>query len=358
MKNKDFIVLFVLSLFFLGCKNEKSEPETKTDEEQVETVKIDPLEELKDVDNMLSQLAEKPQHYSAPSNKKTIVKGKSGTVIHVDPNRLETIDGSPLGENLDIELVEMVDMASLMFNNTQTVSNGEVIETGGAYYLNMTSDGKQLKMKAGKGIKVEYPILSEKDMEVFMGDRDSLGQVNWKPVQANFERKNIPKAKYPGENYVRVVYDNKPSESSKEALKKWKAQKKQNEEERKTYEAIEMMDFGLCNVDRFIDDPNPKIDIQYIVENKEFNGARVYAFFSDINSIISTPYWEGYEKIFLKDIPTGKEIKIIALANKDETPYVFEKTINSSKDKKVRIDFKETTLLAIKEKAKGLKGFE
>jgi len=356
MKNKKLILLIVLSAFFLGCNNEVEEL-NEQHEEEVKFVVINPMDELKDVDNLLSQLADKPQYYSTPSNSATIVKGEKGTVIHVDPNSLETVDGSPLGQNLDVELVEMVDMESLMFNNTQTVSNGEIIETGGAYYLNMTSDGKQLKMKAGKGVKVEFPIISKKDMEVFMGDRDSLGQVNWNATQKDFEPKKTPKAKYSGPTIIIANGMLDTMSLTGKELIEWEKQTKKNEQERKTYKAIDVMLFGLINVDRFLNDPSPKTNIELIVKSdNEITGARIYAIFSEVNALATASYWNGQKYVpSFNEVPVGKEVQLIAIAANGEKSYIFEKTINISENMSVQIDFQKTTQEEIKEIAKGLR---
>ena len=140
---KSILSLFIIAVIILtGCKaDSESEVENK------EPIKINPLDRLGQVDRLLSELSEKPQQFEVPSNRETEVFGAKGTLIHVDPNRLETIDGTPLGDKIQIELLEMTDNSNMLLNNTQTVSNGQILVTGGAYHLNMTSDEKQLKMK-------------------------------------------------------------------------------------------------------------------------------------------------------------------------------------------------------------------
>jgi hypothetical protein len=373
MRQKTIILSIVMVAILVSCNNEKDKK-----------VQINPLDELVQVDNLLSEIAEKPQKLTAPSDKETTVTGAKGTIVHVDPSRLETVDGSPLGDNIQIELLEMTDNSSMLLNNAQTVSNGQILATGGAYYLNMTSDGKQLKMKQGKGLEVEFPKLIEDEMELFLGERDSLGQINWIPTEDSFNPKNIDDAEEP-EKPVKKTYVEtktysemdlllgyiesdttvarksvKPEEVSEEEyqeyLKKkaeYEEQQKQIEYQRKTYETVELMNFGWINCDRFWNDPNPKTDIKLPVNNDSLSGARFYAVFKDINSIMTENYWKSRtDTAAFRNIPIGKELTIIAISAKDKTPYIFETTIKTETDKQVQIEFATTTQADIKEKMK------
>lgn len=355
MRQETLILLIVMVTILFSCNNE-----------QDKKVEINPLDQMAQVDNMLSEIAEKPQNLVAPSDKKTKVTGAKGTIIHVDPNTLETVDGSPLGDDIQIELLEMTDNSSLLLNNAPTVSNGKILVTGGAYYLNMTSDGKQLKLKQDKGLEVEFPKLTENEMGLFFGERDSLGSMNWMQAEQNFVSKDLeaPKEPKPKKTTKKETYseielilgyiDNKEVEPlTQEEIKEYERQKREYETASKTYESVELMNFGWINCDRFWDDPNPKTDIQLIVNNDSLTGARIYAVFKDINSIMTENYWKTRtDTARFRNIPVGKELTIIALSAKDETPYVFETTINTEIDKQVQIDFTATTQADIKEKMK------
>ena len=374
MRIKIFIQFIFLVITFLSCKNEAKDSSKK---EQVDYIKIKPLEQLKQTDKLLSQLSEKPQKFTTSSNKATIVTGKKGTVIHLDPTYLETADGSPLGDDIQIELLELTNKSNLILNNAQTTSNGQILVTGGAYYINILSNGKQLKIKQGEGIKVEFPKLTENEMELFLGERDSLGQTNWIRAKQNFNSKKIAEINKPKEPALnnaisaveilefdpeidsvippkKIERNQVSSEVYQEYLKELKKYEKRKKEiayQRKTYEAVRLINFGWINCDRFYEDPSPKTDIRLTVNNDSVKGARIFAVFKEINSIMTEHYWKGHEASF-RGIPKGKELKIIALTAKDETPYIFERTINTDSIKQVKIEFSETSQEEIKEKLK------
>jgi len=354
---KSILSLFIIAVIILtGCK-----ADSESDVENKEPIKINPLDRLEQVDKLLSELSKKPQQFEVSSNKETEVSGAKGTVIHVDPNRLETIDGSPLGENIQVELLEMTDNSSMLLNNTQTVSNGQILVTGGAYYLNMTSGGKQLKMKEGKGLEVQFPKLSEDEMGLFLGERDSLGQMNW--IQANqpFNEKKLDKPVKPKKkpkkkttDNIDAIFDyvdNYESTLTEEELKEYRQKLEEYDLAKQTYQAVELSSFGWINCDRFMNDQSPKINIELIVKNDSLSGARFYAIFSDIKSIMTGHYYNGMENpASFKNVPKGKDITIIAISVKNEKPYMFETKINTSEIDKVFIDLSATSKAAIEER--------
>ena len=375
MKQTILLISIVAAMILLGCKNEVGRQEQSEQDGQTEKLKIHPTDELRQVDELLSAIADAPQRFTAPSDKATKVRGTKGTLIHLEPGRLETVDGSPLGDSIEIELLEITDKSGLVLNNAQTVSNGQILVTGGAYYLNMTSGGKQLRIKRGKGIEVEFPKLTENEMELFLGERDSLGQINWIRTNAKFKTKAKSDAKKTeeanAEETTEAVLDSSAffgdsiaaqegtrREVSEEYLRKEKkyiALKKEIERQRKTYEAVELMNFGWINCDRFFYDPKPKTNIQLFVDNDWWTVAKVFVIFKDINGVMADIYWKGRKKPFVfRGIPVGSEVILIALSVKDETPYLFDETVHVEANQQVQIEFEETTRADIKKRIASL----
>jgi len=462
MKQKTSCVLLVITVLLFGCARQSDNNGEKETQGNAHTASIHPFEDFKRVHELLAEIAEKPEKITVASDKKTVVKGSKGTIIHVDPKLLETIDGSPIGKTIDIELLELTRKSDFLFHNTQTVSNDDILITGGAYYINMTSNGKQLRMKERQGLEVEFPKLSDEEMGLFLGVRDSAGLMNWIPAEQNFEPKpstdigqseirsnqkqqepygctfhlSIPhqqnfrlywqdaggavtlhemmrkrytpspklldyliknRSHYIAFRFnidtinrkiinVKAHPDNPTDIDSKEiikvlnempeltyqnlkhaglafsqthyelhvhlsqelinAVRKTASQEKQKQmnHHQETYKAIRLMNFGWINCDRFYNDPRPKTDIQIVVNDDSISHAIIFAVFKDINSIITKHYSKVWgQSVSINNIPAGTTLHILALSYTNETPMIFEKTINSAIEKVVNASFVTTT---------------
>ena len=370
MKNITFLPILFILLFLLSCQSNNQ-------------VQLSPLDNFSQIDEMLTNLAEKPQTFSVSTSKASNITGKAGTIIHLNPVNLETLDGSPLGTQIEIELLEMIDKTDMMLNNAPTVSNGQLLVTGGAYYINMRSNGQQLRIKEGKGLEVEFPKLSDGKMSLFLGERDSLGQINWVATKEKFAAKNIPDAVPPKKagrkvqkKYVKksgeigaildfIEGDTTAKSGDKEEIlteaeyQEYLKKQKEIAYRRKTYEAISLLNFGWINCDRFMNDPGPKTDIQMIVKDEVITEARFYAIFENIQSVVQTSFIRGLEENpfasgIIYNIPEGKKVKIIGLTAKADVPYLFESTINTTSDKQVAVSFVASTQTKIRKRMKGL----
>ena len=111
------------------------------------------------------------------------------------------------------------------------------------------------------------------------------------------------------------------------------------------------MNFGWINCDRLLNDASLSTDIQILVTNDSLSGARIYAVFKDINSIVTAYYFKDQkETTAFRNIPRGQELSIIALSSQNETPYMFESTINTETDSQIQVNFAPTTHAEIKER--------
>ncbi len=175
-------ILAIVTTVFCACgnrnKNKEAELQPTTHEPQQNTT-LSYVDDAENLNNLLRAYDKPAQRFQTTSKKKSTVTGILGTIIHVDPDNLETFDGEPLGETIEVELKEYCNQMDLLCGNVATVSNGELIISGGAYYLDITSEGKRLRIKRNKKIKVEFPKFAEEEMELFYGQRDSLEQMNW-----------------------------------------------------------------------------------------------------------------------------------------------------------------------------------
>lgn len=375
MKKINLFLIVLIAIIALQCKHSSDS-----------LIQIRPLDNLKKIDLLLSDISQKSQFFYTRSDKSTKVIGQKGTIIYVDPKNLETKDGSALGDTIEIELLEITDKYSFITNNVQTISDKNLLVTGGAYYINMKSNGKELKVKQGHGIKIEFPKLSNEEMALFLGERDSLDQINWIPTDQKFIEKKQEQIESPeigllektkryniaavriteGEIYEdtaiiepkEVKREEVTEEEYKDYLNKkaqYKKKLKEIETQRQTYEAIEILNFGWINCDRFYEYQTPLTNIDLLFNQDSISSARFYAVFEDINSILITNYWDDKETTtqFI-NIPTNMQIKIICLALQDSIPFWYETDILTKESNIIKVNLVKTTQVEIRENLKNL----
>ncbi len=119
----------------------------------------------------LAKLSEALKKYEEPSqiirtsvDKPCVVTGRKGTKISINPNDLITESGKPFGQTIEVEIKELTNQGELLRTNAQTVSDGKLLVSGGAYFIGMTSNGEQLKLKEGKTLNVQFAKLSDKEI--------------------------------------------------------------------------------------------------------------------------------------------------------------------------------------------------
>lgn len=124
--------------------------------------------------------------------------------------------------------------------------------------------------------------------------------------------------------------------------------------QRKTYEAIKVLNFGWINCDRFYKNNSPKVRIDLLVSDTTVSSAKFFAIFKEIKSVMNGYFSRtNNSKAVFRDIPINSNQRIIGIAFKGETPYWFEKDISAGKDV-INVDFIESTQKDIEEKIKSI----
>jgi len=141
---KQLLILLPAVIFLCSCNRNKTSSGASTDTVTVEA--IDHAAEVRKLNALLQQYETPAQKFTVSGRKKSQVTGKHGTCLHINPNTLQTSDGQPAGDKIEVELKELTETRELLRSSVQTVCDGRLLVSGGAYYVNMTSDGKQLQL--------------------------------------------------------------------------------------------------------------------------------------------------------------------------------------------------------------------
>lgn len=123
------------------------------------------------------------QQFFVSHQKQSVVKGKRGLKVTVDPQNLETVDGSPVTSQIKVDLIELRNSNDFFRANAETLSDGQLLASGGSYFIGMECEGKQLHLKRGKSLEISFPKFTNDEMELFYGTRNSLNEMNWTKAQ-------------------------------------------------------------------------------------------------------------------------------------------------------------------------------
>ena len=334
---KSFILFISACFLICSCDNPKTTKES-ADQNNSENDKAN----ITKFNDALKKYEEPSQIIKVSADKSSVVKGRKGTKLSVNPNDLVTESGKPLGQNIEVELKELTNQGQLLRTNTQTVSNGKILVSGGAYFIGMTSNGEKLRLKDGKTLDVQFPKLSDKEMALFYGERNDLGQMNWQKATETF--KNSQEQPRPPTEGVKTV-----RKSDIDAILDYvdSGDTATTQEERETmvksqivYDAIAIAKLGWINCDRFLEVEN-KADL-YVSFNPEdsVKNANIFLVFKDINSVIQTCYYPDKSPQF-ENMPIGYKARLIAYTVKHEKVFAYSTDLTITKGQKLTLSLKE-----------------
>jgi len=316
--NRIITFLTIATLVFTGCNQ-------KTD--------IDFKAEIGKLNDILQKHEEPSQFYSISTDSIVRVIGTKGTVIIINPSDLITENGQQISDSIEVELKELTDQNEMVRTNTQTVSNEKLLVSGGAYFINIKSNGQQVKLKPDRKLKVEFPKVDENEMTLFYGQRDSLGQLTWDSVPKKFE-------KNPKLVSVRcTICGDKNCQYSRMATPE------EAELADKLYAEIELSNLGWINCDRFLEIENKTDLIVNFSPSEKISTANIYLIFKDINSVMQTYFINDNEKIAnntFKNIPTGSNVRLIAYTLKEDKIFTYSSNMTIKENETFTLALKET----------------
>ena len=374
LTNFSYLILFTLILFSCNTESDTSKKQNPGDNE-----KRDFKNDLSITDNYLSQMDSSSQFYVVSGKKSTTIIGRKGTILHIIPSNLETEKGLAFFDSIKIELKELHTQKELLFANAQTVSDGKLLESGGAYYINLSCGKERLRIKKNKSIKIEFPKISDKDMSLFDGKVDSLGNMNWfelgkkliaikKPVIQNrtvavprndfrvllksrkiirmneMEYQERIRSKDPWLDSSQVIdrpgMFNRTEEEIK-FIQKGGNNKIINEA---IYKATEIKKLGWINCDRFYELKDKTNLTLSFNKSDNIQSAVLFLVFKDINSVMKNYYIKSDNTVssVLKDVPVGQKVKLISITTKKNEILTFQSEIMIETNKTIIINHKKS----------------
>ncbi len=330
-------VIYIFLLTLIAC-SEESKPVIN----QSVTANDEMKKQAAALNSYLEKLQTPAQRFKVPATSVSKIVGRKGTTLFIEPASLETEDGGPLGKEIEVELKELTNQSELALNNAQTISDGRLLVSGGAYYIGISSDGRRLKIKEGKGMQASFPMKSKIPMELFYGERDSLTSMNWNRTEKrmatrtyDWERASIDRANLNSDGVnseewidsIRAYVDDPNQVGNGDSYRK--ARKSLDRVEHELYEAVSIQKLGWINCDHFWNDKTPlaTIKVKFRLEDS-VRLAQVYVLYKDINSI-QNAFYAADDHFGNNDlsIPANKNVKLIAVILKGTQLLTDTKTL-------------------------------
>jgi|GEM_PF-3233466 len=203
--------IFLLPVAILFSCNNKKENNSIVSAKEKDQPSIDSVKEATAESISLNAYSDAwqqaaTQTFIAASKKTTVLTGKKGLKITVNPAVLEKEDGSPIDADITVKIIELTTNEELFKGNAATMSNGRLLMSGGSYFVGMECNGKAVGIRNGNHLQMEFPKIKENEMELFYGNREATGNMNWTVAQ----NKLLPKEKLSFEEVMKYGSYNLP----------------------------------------------------------------------------------------------------------------------------------------------------
>lgn len=185
-----YIYYFFTGLVFLSCNNE---PTGGIGDDSNPNVNASVYN---DVTDLMDNLKSETQTFDVnDQTTPTSITGEGGTIVNFDANAFTDSDGVLVTSGIVIHLDEYLSLSQMMKNNIQTLSNGQLLVTGGSFNLAAT-DANNAPLNVNPwSVNAQLPIQTdisgfENGMSLFVGEintTDGIEQVNWTQATNNNE---------------------------------------------------------------------------------------------------------------------------------------------------------------------------
>ena len=178
-----------ISIAFFGEDNPKFSNlnEDKSKNRRVDiTYDYDKFESPSEILDLLNKGAR--DHYTHNNDKARTIHCRKGSKIYIPTAAFKLNDGSPLPKNaiVDITVEEAFGANDIFTKDISTISNDKILETGGSIYINASYNTQPLQLN-NKSLEVQLPTRNKvNDMQVFTGNRNASGDMNWEATNTSF----------------------------------------------------------------------------------------------------------------------------------------------------------------------------
>lgn len=207
----NFFILIIFTISIFSCKKRESENQNNLQEKNNKTfTEIKSKDSIKNNDNIVSSnnkyLVENKKllsdFYSKNLKKNQVFlinNSKDTTIICNEKTRIKikaksfiiSKTSKEIKDKIKISIREYYKMSDILLAKLSTISNGELLETGGMLDIAVTSNQEKCELKNGKTIEIEFPRTIEKNGMQLYGGVWGNNQINWELFKNSIELNQI-----------------------------------------------------------------------------------------------------------------------------------------------------------------------
>ena len=261
----------------------------------------------------LTKHAAPVQQFTVIPNTFSTIRTAAGSTIYV-PAWLVRTDGQPLSSNpVEVRVQEVTKRSEMIFTNTPTIANGQLLESGGMFNIAFQQDGQQLRLSRNSlTVRTTLPtaLSSANNMLLFLGVPDSANRTqvgSWSQIntQTPQDSSRIFPIMNPNGNVTGFQVNLSPN--------------------------IYNVNLGLLNwinCDRFVT-ATSRTNVQINVARPAANDAntRVFVVFNTLNSVLGAyPGGPVSNSFYANFIPVGYSVTAVVLHQDGSQLYFGKQT--------------------------------
>lgn len=274
----------------------------------------------------LNTLKTAPQTFSINPNERASLETEGGVKVIIPPGVFVFEDGQPALNSIQLELLDVFTKSDMILNGISTISDGRLIESFGMVFAKATSEGKNLVIREGGAIGMEFPDrLNKSDGALFYG-HESDTSFNWEFVPGS-----IPETPAKVDEGERDVQVDDAVDSVEDSMRP------------KGYQFV-VQRLGWINCDRFVD-YEEKTALE--IELSNYNTPSAYLVFRNINSVMKL-YVEEQGNVIVENLPKGFKVDLVVIDNINDRYYWAKEEITLGRQQKVTVKTKRWNLTSIK----------
>lgn len=120
--------------------------------------------------------------FTVNSEIRTQLTASKGTKISIPENAFVNANGNSVSGNITIDVLEVHDQSEMIWYGLPTMSNGNILESGGELMVKAYANGQELGLANGVELDIEMPSENyNPSMTLYYGmeTKNEIGDVNW-----------------------------------------------------------------------------------------------------------------------------------------------------------------------------------